>query len=89
MERISSYQFTWLRWTGRSIHELGLQCRYLDITSGRGKRILRKAVIGFCRGENLQCRPKKNTVAVMCFHGGEHFWFHLRKQEFNEVFSET
>ncbi len=29
-----------------------------------------------------------NQVAIMCFRDGEHFWFHLRKNEFIEVFGD-
>ncbi len=78
--------FTWLNWKAGSIHDLGVQCRYYDITSERGKEILKKHAVGYCRGENLPCRPKENEIALMCFKDGEHFWFHIRKKEFDEVF---
>ena len=86
LPKIDSSYFTWLEWRAYSIQELGVFCRYADITSARGKAILRKYAVGLCRGENLICRPKVEQMALMCFKDGEHFWFHLRKKEFEEVF---
>ena len=84
--RISPYQFTWSLWSGGSIKTLGVQSRFLDIVSPRGKTVLRKHAVGYCRGESLICRARHGEIAVMCFCDGEHFWFHLRKNEFEEVF---
>lgn len=86
LKKLDASLFTWSNWKAGSIHDLGLQCRYFSITSLRGKEILKKYAIGFCKGENLLCRPKKNEIALMCFFEKEHFWFHLRKKEFTEVF---
>ena len=86
--KIDSSLFTWLEWRAFSIKELGVFCRYADITSCRGKAILRKYAIGYCKGENLLCRPKLNHTALMCFKDGEHLWFHLRNNEFQEVFKD-
>lgn len=86
LPRLDSSYFTWLGWRAYSIKELGVFCRYADLTSARGKSILRKYAIGWCKGESLMCRPKTNQIALMCFKGGEEFWFHLRKREFEEVF---
>lgn len=86
LRRINEQSFDWLTWRANSIHSLGLKCRYYDITSERGKRTLKKYVVGYCKGESLLCRPKENEIALMCFKEGEHFWFHIRKKEFDEVF---
>ena len=84
--QLDSTLFTWLNWRADSIHSLGLRCRYKDITSERGKKILRKYVIGWCRGESLLCRPKEKEIAVMYFKDDVEFWFHIRRNEFNKVF---
>lgn len=86
--KLDSSLFTWLNWKAGSIHDLDLKCRYSDITSTRGKLILKLYGVGWCYGENLPCRPKQNEIALMCFKGEVEFWFHLRRQEFIEVFSE-
>ncbi len=86
LKKINACQFTWLLWIGRSIQDLGVQCRFLDITSSNGKKILRKYAVGYCKGEALSFRAKNNEIALMCFYKDEHFWFHIRTQEFMEVF---
>ena len=86
LEKLDSTLFTWLNWKAGSIHDLGLFCRYYDITSVKGVPILHKYAIGWCYGENLMCRPKIGQIAIMCFKDDEEFWFHIRKNEFEEVF---
>lgn len=86
LAKLDSSYFTWLNWRAGSIKELGIFCRYADITSACGKKILRSHAVGWCRGENLMCRPKVGQIALMCFKDGEHLWFHIRKKEFEEVF---
>jgi hypothetical protein len=83
---ISSAFFTQELWRNGYIGDLGLQCRYADITSSRGKDILREHAVGYCKGENLWFRSKANEVAIMCYKDGRHFWFHIRRKEFDEVF---
>jgi hypothetical protein len=78
--------FDWITWRSGSIHDLGIvACREVLITSPHGKEQLRKYAIGFCFGENLPCRPK-HEMAVMFEKNDITFWFHLRLNEFNEVF---
>lgn len=33
------------------------------------------------------CRAKIGQIALMCFKDGKHLWFHVRKEEFEEVFT--
>lgn len=88
--RLNPCLFDWLRWTGASIHDLGIFCRYEDITSDRGIKILRKHAIGYCPAKRLNCRPKYNgEIAIMCVKEDERIWFHLRKEEFYEVFNDN
>jgi hypothetical protein len=85
--KLDSTLFDWSTWRSGSIHDLDIiACRYAIITSPDGKRKLREYVIGWCYGENLNCRPKINQIAVMFEKNGIKFWFHLRQIEFYEVF---
>ena len=86
LPKLDSTLFDWLTWRASTFIELEVYCRYVDITSHRGKWLLRKHAIGWCRGENLLCRPKVGHVAIMCFKNGNHLWFHLGNKEFREVF---
>lgn len=85
MKKLDSTHFTWSKWRAGSIHDLGVPCRYFAITTEPGKSILQKHIVGYCPGEELMCRPKLDHTALMCFKDGEHFWFHIRNKEFNEL----
>jgi hypothetical protein len=84
--RLDSTLFTWGAWRAGSIHDLDVACREVEILSPRGRGVLRAHVIGWCPAEALPCRAKEGEIAVMCFKGGEQFWFHLRRREFEGVF---
>jgi hypothetical protein len=86
---IGSCHFTYELWKGFSSQTFEISIKYFDIVSPRGKRILRQYAVGWCNAQNVPCRPKVNEFAVMFYKEGEHFWFHLRKNEFQEVFGET
>lgn len=88
LNSIDSSQFTWDIWRADSIKALNIPCRYSEITSDKGISMLRKFTVGWCKGESLPCRPKINTIALMCFKDNKHFWFHLRANEFFKVFFE-
>jgi hypothetical protein len=85
MNRIGSCHFTMELWKNTDLSKIGLQCRYEDITSNKGRSLLISIIVGYCKGENLYFRPKNNSIAIMCFKDGEHFWFHLSRNEFNKV----
>lgn len=86
IHRISAAQFTWDIWRAGSISEFHIPCREECII--KASEILRKYAVGYCDGGQLLCRPKTGEMAVMFFYNNEHFWFHLRKKEFKEVFNE-
>lgn len=88
LPKLDSTLFTWLNWKAGSIHDLGLKCRYEEITSAVGKLILKTVAIGWCFGENLPCRPKAGEIGLMCHKNGEDFWFHIRIGEFLQVFTD-
>jgi hypothetical protein len=77
--------FDWLHWREGSPLDLFVVCRTDVLLASR--RALRKHAVGWCRGENLGCRPKNNHKAVMFFKDGHHFWFHLTNHEFREIFN--
>ena len=81
--RISSLNFTWSRWRAGSVSDFNLPCREKILISNA--RVLRKHAVGYCKGESLMCRPK-HDIAIMFFLNDRHFWFHLRKKEFKEIF---
>lgn len=76
--------FDWITWTGCTIHDFDIPCRYESIIAN--SHILKKYAIGWCPGEEIICRPKVNEIAVMFLVKDREFWFHLRKNEFNEIF---
>jgi len=86
--RLNPACFDWLHWCAGSIKEFDIPCRYITITKNPGRKILQEHAIGYCKSELAPCRPKKNEIAVMFFNDGRHFWFHLRKNEFDEVFGD-
>jgi len=86
LEKIDSTNFTWDKWRAGSIKDFNIPCRFISLTSEISKRTLREYAIGWAWGENLMCRPKENEVAVMFYKDEEYFWFHLRRNEFYEIF---
>lgn len=84
LERLPSEYFDWSCWRAGSVHELVLACRMPLLLEA--SHILRQYAVGWCKGESLLCRPKVDHIALMFFKDGRHFWFHLRKQEFEEIF---
>jgi len=78
--------FTWSRWRSGSLAEFNIPTKFEFITSVFGKRVLREHAVGWCKADNLLCRPKPNEIAVMFFNEGHHFWTHLRIKEFKEIF---
>jgi hypothetical protein len=89
LDKIDSSHFDWLKWKAGSFADLvGFPCRYEHITSPQGKETLQRLAVGYCDGDALPCRPKSDCVGLMCWTLTEgHFWFHITKQEFKEVFN--
>lgn len=86
LPRMDSSEFTWTKWRAGSIKDLNIPCRWSEITSEQGKKSIRKYAVGWAYGENLMCRTKENEIATMFFKDGEYFWFHIRMNEFYEIF---
>jgi len=84
-KQLKPYHFTFEYWRAGSLAEFGIRTRTWFIEQNR--HIIKKYAIGYLNGEKLWIRPKKNTVAVMFFYKGEHFWTHLTKKEFDICFT--
>ena len=53
------------------------------------KAIVRKHAVGYCKADNLPCRPKPGYIAVMFIDSGfDMWWTHLLKEEFIYCFPE-
>jgi hypothetical protein len=87
LEYMDSSLFDWLTWRSGNPLDLGIKhCRYGNVV--RFRDAIKRHAIGYCHGENLPCRPKLNTKAVMFYKEGVHFWFHLMNGEFMHIFEE-
>jgi pyruvate-formate lyase-activating enzyme len=86
LDKMDSTNFTWDKWRAGSIKEFDIPCRFQSLTSAFSKNVLREHAVGWTWGESLMCRPKKNEIATMFYRNGEYFWFHLRRNEFYEIF---
>jgi hypothetical protein len=86
MTEWDSTLFDWSTWRAGNIWDMfKLQCHTAVLV--KNGRILREYAVGWCPGERLMCRPKANNVAIMFYKDGVHFWFHLRKHEFEEIWN--
>lgn len=79
--------FTYRRYSKGSIHEIiNGPCRSFYIKSSYAKSELRRYSEGWCYSEELYVEPKKNNIVVLCFKNNHYLWFHIREDEFAEVF---
>jgi len=76
--------FDFCSWQGGTLIKLGLKPRKEIILNGAD--IIRKHAIGYCKAEELLCRPKVDCIAVMFLKDDEYFWTHLMMDEFNAIF---
>ena len=88
MEHMNEQSFNWLTWRNGSIFEL-LKIPHRTEILVLNKNIIKKYAIGYCKADNLPCRPKKDHVAVM-FNTGDfdNWWTHLTTNEFKKIFFE-
>lgn len=86
LPRLPGDSFSWSRWRRFDLFNLlGIACRTGDIVL-RSEN-LRKIAVGWTEGEQLLCRPKENTIAVMWLYNGSFSWCHLLTDEFIRIFS--
>ena len=85
MKKLDSSLFDWLAWRrGCPLDVFGIAARKGDLIA-KGD-ILRQHAFGWCPGENVVCRPKLNTIAVMYEVNVMELWFHMRNSEFAAIF---
>lgn len=84
IEHLHGTSFDWLSWQGGTLSQLGLISREQIILSN--SNIIKKYAIGYCKGEQLLCKPKLNTVAIMFLKDDNYFWTHFTIKEFNIIF---
>lgn len=83
--QLPSDSFTWDRWSAGSIHDFGIEhFRFGNCATYGGA--LRDGLLGYCFADKIKCRPKANHVALLYENNGRTFWFHLRNDEFYEIF---
>jgi hypothetical protein len=88
LEHMNEQSFDWLTWRSGSISEiLKIPHRYETIVNN--SHIIRQYAIGYCKADNLQCRPKSGYIAIM-FNIGDFYnwWTHFTVNEFKRVFPE-
>ena len=88
IEHLNEQSFNWLSWrNGSLINTLRIPHRTEIIVLN--KEIIRKHAIGYCKADNIPCRPKNGYIAVM-FNNGEieNWWTHLTIKEFKLCFPE-
>ena len=89
MEELNEQSFDWLTWRNGSILKIfGIRHRFEPII--RNKDIIRKYAVGYCRTDNIPCRPKPGYIAVM-FDTNEQncnrWWTHFTENGFYGCFS--
>lgn len=60
-------------------------CQLRDYNLQQIKPIFLKYAIGYCDGESLVCRPKRDHKAVLFFKNEMYYWFHFTNQEFESL----
>jgi len=85
VERILSDSFTWDAWSAGSVHDFGIEHFRFD-NCARYRDTLLQGLVGYCFAEEVSCRPKTNHVALLYDLDGSRFWFHVRNDEFYELF---
>ena len=85
-DELDSSLFDWVTWrAGNPWDDFRIPCRTLALIANAD--ILRRYAVGWCSGERLLCRPKAKHTAVMFFYSDRYFWFHLRKEEFDSIWT--
>jgi len=88
IEHFNEQSFDWLTWrSGSIINNLRIPHRTELIVLN--KNIIRKYAIGWCKADNIPCRPKVNHIAVMFNNDNiNNWWTHLTIKEFKLCFPE-
>lgn len=88
IQHYNEQSFHWLTWRSGSIIDV-LKIPHRTTLIVANKNIIRQHAIGWCKADNIPCRPKLNHVAVMFnTNGVDDWWTHLRIEEFITCFPE-
>jgi molybdenum cofactor biosynthesis enzyme MoaA len=85
LKKINSSLFTREKWNAGSVHSLGIEHFRFENLKDHSEQI-KKFAYGWCFAEDISFRPKENHVAIMCQFEEKEFWFHIRNNEFFELF---
>ncbi len=85
INKMNGANFGWQEWrAGNPTDIFNVLCREKQLIDN--KETIKKYAVGYCKGEELLCRPKKETFGIMFLKEDIHFWFHLTKKEFYKIF---
>ncbi|MDT3387707.1 MAG: hypothetical protein LIR46_08115 [Bacteroidota bacterium] len=85
LPKLNAELFTYENWEAGYWDMLGLG--YIEsINEENIIRAIKEYGIGYCDSSRLKCRPRDNKyVAVMCERDGEKFWFHVFKDDIENI----
>lgn len=89
LPKMDSSLFDWTSWRlGSTFEELFKRPLRWDFvkTDEHFRASIKDLAIGWCSGDEVPCRPKPNTMAVMFETPNGNAWIHLRKSEFFKIF---
>lgn len=87
MINLNEQSFTFETWRNGNISELiNKSCRKENLI--QEKELIIKYAFGYCKADNIPCRPKKEYIAVMFFKKDsyDYWWTHFSKIEFEQIF---
>lgn len=89
IQHFNEQSFDFLTWRNGSVLEIfGIKQRYEPICQNRD--IIRKYATGWCKSDNIPCRPKMGQYAVMFEtpNSCNSWWTHFTEREFEACFGE-
>lgn len=88
IQEFHEQSFDWLTWrNGNLFSMLKVSNRIQHIVKNR--MLIRRYAIGFCKSDNIPCRPKVGYIAVMFNTGENDWWTHFTMEEFVKCFPEV
>ena len=90
IQEYNEQSFDWLSWRNGSILKIfGIRHRYEPIR--KNSELIRKYAVGYCKADNIPCRPKQGFIAVMFDTQEDNcnpWWTHFTIKEFKFCFPE-
>lgn len=89
LPKMDSSLFDWTSWrlvsTFEELFKRPLRWDFVK-TDEHFRASIKALTIGWCSGDEVPCRPKSDTMAVMFETPNGNAWIHLRKNEFFKIF---